>query len=183
MNKEFQAFTTHFSGKVSQLTNVVGIALPNDSLQKRATHSFQAIWDTGATNCTITEKVIKALNLQPFSMGKVSGVHGEKIVNIYYIDVFLPNRVCIEKIRAFECQELVGGADVLIGMDIIGYGDFSVTHADGKTLMSFRIPSIKDIDYVEEIKQINLKKAKHTSLSREKIKSKRKKEKKNKKKS
>jgi hypothetical protein len=34
-----------------------------------------------------------------------------------------------------------GGIDVLIGMDIIGSGDFSVTHHNGNTTFSFCCPS------------------------------------------
>ena len=35
-------------------------------------------------------------------------------------------------------------------MDIIASGDFSVTNLDGKTIFSYRHPSIKHIDYVKE---------------------------------
>jgi hypothetical protein len=42
---------------------------------------------------------------------------------------------------------MVADADVLIGMDIIGEGDFAVTHQDGKTTFSFRVPSLKTIDF------------------------------------
>jgi len=47
---------------------------------------------------------------------------------------------------------LLGGIDVLIGMDILGLGDFAVTHQDGKTVFSFCVPSRKHIDFVAEIK-------------------------------
>lgn len=33
-------------------------------------------------------------------------------------------------------------------MDIIGIGDFSITNFNQKTCMSFRIPSLHEIDYV-----------------------------------
>ena len=47
---------------------------------------------------------------------------------------------------------LLGGIDVLIGMDILGLGDFAVTHHDGKTVFSFCVPSRRHIDFVSEVK-------------------------------
>lgn len=149
--KSFRAFTTHFSKREFQLLNDVGISVPSDTaIQLHPQKVYKAIWDTGATNCTITKKVAGDLGLKPASMGKVAGVHGEKMVSIYFVDIFLPNKVCIATVKAFECDELVGGAEMLVGMDIIGLGDFSVTHEDGKTTMSYRLPSVKKIDYVVE---------------------------------
>ena len=46
---------------------------------------------------------------------------------------------------------LHGGIDVLIGMDILGLGDFTVTHYGGNTTFSFCCPSRKEIDLVSEV--------------------------------
>jgi len=35
-------------------------------------------------------------------------------------------------------------------MDIINRGDFSITNVGAKTVFSFRMPSIKEINYVKE---------------------------------
>ena len=43
--------------------------------------------------------------------------------------------------------EMLIDVDVLIGMDIISKGDFSITASQGKTKFSFQIPSTHDIDY------------------------------------
>ena len=40
-------------------------------------------------------------------------------------------------------------------MDIIGLGDFSITHCDGRTCMSFRLPSQERIDYVPQTNTAN----------------------------
>ena len=40
------------------------------------------------------------------------------------------------------------GIGVLIGMDIITSGDFSVSNYNGKTVFTFRTPSQERIDYV-----------------------------------
>jgi hypothetical protein len=53
-----------------------------------------------------------------------------------------------------ECTELStdGSIGVLIGMNIINKGDFAITNFQGKTTMSFRIPSKQKIDFVEGLK-------------------------------
>ena len=48
-------------------------------------------------------------------------------------------------------MELNGGFDVLIGMDILGLGDFAVTHQNGNTTFSFCCPSLREIDFVKEL--------------------------------
>ncbi|SPF43691.1 conserved hypothetical protein [Candidatus Sulfopaludibacter sp. SbA4] len=47
---------------------------------------------------------------------------------------------------------LLGGIDAIIGMDILGLGDFAVTHHSGNTTFSFCCPSRKEIDFAAEIK-------------------------------
>ncbi len=42
------------------------------------------------------------------------------------------------------------GIDLLIGMDIIGLGDFAVTNLNGVTQFTFRLPSVESIDFVNQ---------------------------------
>jgi len=52
-------------------------------------------------------------------------------------------------------QMILGpGIDALIGMDILGMGDFSVTHHNGNTTFSFCCPSRKEIDFTAEVKDM-----------------------------
>jgi hypothetical protein len=39
------------------------------------------------------------------------------------------------------------GCDILIGMDIIGMGDFAVSNYNGRIVFSFRVPSMAEIDF------------------------------------
>ena len=50
---------------------------------------------------------------------------------------------------------LHGGIDALIRMDILGVGDFAVTHHNGNTAFSFCCPSRREIDFVTEIQEGN----------------------------
>ena len=64
--------------------------------------AYSAIWDTGATVTSITERVVQECGLAPIGVTDVAGVHGTQKANIYLIDVYLPNAVAVEKITATE---------------------------------------------------------------------------------
>lgn len=74
----------------------------------------------------------------------------------YSVSIELPNLVEFDTWEVmkvdldYQIDEKETGAkrvDVLIGMDILSQGDFAVTHFEGKTCFSFRMPSIRRIDY------------------------------------
>lgn len=44
---------------------------------------------------------------------------------------------------------------MLVGMDIIGHGDFAVTNHNGKTIFTYRCPSTNQIDFVKQIRVRN----------------------------
>lgn len=45
--------------------------------------------------------------------------------------------------------------NMIIGMDVISMGDLAITNYNGQIFLTFRVPSIDRIDYVEEINQYN----------------------------
>ena len=57
----------------------------------------------------------------------------------------LPNNVGISALRVTR-GKITGTADVLIGMDVITSGDFTLSNFQGATWFSFRIPSVAGID-------------------------------------
>ena len=109
---------------------------------------FKALWDTGATNSVISQKVVDGCGLSPTGVQKVYHAYGEANVETFSVNIELPNRVEVQGLRVTKGQ--LTGADVLIGMDIINKGDFAVTHPNGNTKFSFRFPSQADIDFVAE---------------------------------
>lgn len=140
------------AGLLNVLITDVNIHIPNSTLMSEAL-PIKAIWDTGATGSAITKKVANLLGLTPTGMTQVNTANGIAIQNTYTIDIGLPNRVLVKGIIATEVDALAGGCDALIGMDVINFGDFSVTNHNGVTCMSFRIPSSHEIDYVKNINQ------------------------------
>ncbi|RZK01475.1 MAG: hypothetical protein EOO43_24520, partial [Flavobacterium sp.] len=97
----------------------------------------------------ITDKVVKQLGLIATGMSVVSTANGTVNQPTYIVDIQLPNNVTIKDVTVTGVAALSGNCDVLIGMDIINIGDFSITNNNGVTCMSFRIPSSHEIDYVK----------------------------------
>ena len=115
------------------------------------------IWDTGATNSVITKAVASKLNLRPIQYVNVVGVHGSKSVPAYFVSIALNNENITLRTMVTECEELSANNDtgMLIGMNIINLGDLAITNFSGKTVLTFRTPSLEKIDYVEEIDEHN----------------------------
>ncbi|MCX3266535.1 aspartyl protease family protein [Pedobacter agri] len=109
---------------------------------------YSAIWDTGATGSVITKKVSADLGLIPTGMSHVNTANGVAIQRTFTVDISFTNGAKAEGIAVTELDDLAGDSEVLIGMDLISLGDFSITNHNGKTCMSFRIPSAHEIDYV-----------------------------------
>ncbi|MBA3053181.1 retropepsin-like domain-containing protein [bacterium] len=155
--KFHHAFKIQYPGITRVLVTDCKIAIPLaiDSSKQKHFFSFKAIWDTGATNTVITDKVAKEVSLSPTGMAETHGVHGKSQVNTFIVDILLPNRVCIPNIRVSE-GKLLDEIDVLIGMDIIQVGDFAISNANGKTLFSYCLPPHKNpVDLLEKSECIN----------------------------
>jgi gag-polyprotein putative aspartyl protease len=107
---------------------------------------FDAIWDTGATISVISQAVIDSCGLVATGMAQVHGVHGAKPTETYLVNIELPDKVVFTALRVTKGE--IRDADILIGMDIINQGDFSVTNCQGHSQFSYRTPSMEHIDYV-----------------------------------
>lgn len=146
------AFTTDYRGRARVLQTQVRVGMPFDPEAGEEPvipeQDVRAIWDTGATNTLITQAVANRLALKPIAVARCSTVSGEQLSNVYLVSLFLPNRLVVPEVRVYEGK--IKGGDVLIGMDVIGVGDFAVTNYQGNTVMSFRIPSKQSIDFVAD---------------------------------
>ena len=114
-----------------------------------------ALWDTGATGSAITPNVVQKLSLKPFNRVPVSGVNNTSEADVVKISIGLPNLVKVEDVNAMVC-DLGGGIDLIIGMDIILLGDFSISNGNGKTLFSFAMPPFENkADLYEKALAVN----------------------------
>ena len=109
------------------------------SVNGRKFHTECAIWDTGADTTIISSRIVKELNLQPYKAGGISGIGGATGSNVYLVHVLVPTGDFVTSVEVMEndFQDI----DVLIGMDVIVFGDFLITNKDGKTTFQFRTPS------------------------------------------
>ncbi len=155
----FRSFTIEANGLARQLLTQVTLSEAYDPASGQAqppARPFVSIWDTGATASAISSKVVSALSLKPIGMTQFHTANGIGTAQKYLVNIHLPNNVEFIGLTVAEVK-LVGNEDVLIGMDVIAQGDFSITNCGGKTCMSFRVPSIARIDYNEEAARINAK--------------------------
>lgn len=146
MNKKPQmqpmAFTTKFNGLSNKLYNNVVVITPDKKVKA------VALWDTGATGTCISEELAKALNLIATGKRLVRTPTGEDEFNTYCVDLGLPNNTLLKDVPVTDSKIGMQGLGLLIGMDIIGMGDFAVSSYSGKTQFTFRIPSLSDADFV-----------------------------------
>ena len=146
----FQAFTARVNGRSLRLTSPVEIFpafQPNTAPPPGK--KYQALYDTGATHSAISPQVVQDLNLTSIGARTVGVGGGSLTTTSHLVNIGLPNKVMFGMTAV--AKMVIPGADVVIGMDILGMGDFAVTHHDGKTTFSFCVPSRKCIDFVTEI--------------------------------
>lgn len=154
MPQQFHSFTIEHNGIARELITETLVSQPFDPHTSNSTahppaRKYNAIWDTGATNCVITRRVINDLCLKPIGMTQVNHCGGTSLQGQYIVNIILRNNVGIPNILVTE-GNLTDNADVIIGMDIICRGDFAITNKDKKTIFTFRIPSIETIDFCKQ---------------------------------
>ena len=116
----------------------------------------QALWDTGATNTCISTSVVEKLHLIATGEGTIKTPSGSDKRGTYLVDIILPNNVTVPQVMVFDTEIGNQGLDMLIGMDIISQGDFAISNYQGTTMFSFRYPSVKHTNYVQETNVSNM---------------------------
>lgn len=152
--KNFLAFTLKSKEKLNMLkTETLILSDVRDKSKTYEPKMWTGLWDTGASNSCINQRIVDDLSLIPIGNKKISTANGMTIVNSYFVDIGLPNHVVVKNVLV-SCADLGEDIDVLLGMDIITHGDFSITNTNNKTTFSFRTPSVQEIDYVKDSKNI-----------------------------
>lgn len=152
------AITINGNGILRTLISDVGISLPfigkPEEQKELIIKNYKGIWDTGATGSVITKKVATELGLPITGQKEVHTATKSELKNTYLVNIYIPEKVIFQGIEVTE-GVLYGEIEMLIGMDIITSGDFVITHNQGKTKMSFGIPSIRSYDFVQKINEKN----------------------------
>lgn len=103
-----------------------------------------AAWDTGANICALSPRVISGCDLTP-EEEEIQVSHADakgKKVSAYHISLKLPNGIEFHNILAGK--KMSEDVDVLIGMNVIGQGDFLVMGNAGRAEALFRYSSVDD---------------------------------------
>jgi hypothetical protein len=133
------------------LTTSVGISTPFDETHiKRIPKPYwtAALWDTGATHCSITASLAKELDLIPASKVRVEHAKGVSYENLYFLTLHVTKKYYVE-IELTECQSVSNNFEIIIGMNVISHGDFALTSKNGIITFSFRLPSSTHIDFTK----------------------------------
>lgn len=107
----------------------------------------KALWDTGATHSAVSDRLATHLNLPLEDFVTVFTAAGIHRTPIYPIRLCLSNKAAVfEELEAVEFSySEEDGCDFIIGMDVMTQGDLSITNFEGKTVLSFRIPSLAKV--------------------------------------
>ena len=149
----FQALTIRGNGRLDRIISDVEVYPafdpdnPPDPLPTPVRTG--ALWDTGASKSVIGERLVAAMSLQIIGQTMVVHANGQNMRPQYIVNFRLPNGVRLEGAIVTSAPDF-SGFDILLGMDVITTGDFSITTFGGQTWMSFRTPSHKAVDFVEE---------------------------------
>jgi hypothetical protein len=115
------------------------------------TRNVKTLWDTGATHIAISDRLATEMQLPLEDFARVSTASGILRVPVYLIQLGLPNHFVFEELEAVEfAYSDEDDCDLIIGMDVMTQGDLSITNFEGKTVFSFRIPSLHRIDFEAE---------------------------------
>jgi gag-polyprotein putative aspartyl protease len=146
MLENSKAFTTAFPGRTSYLFSKVEISKGTKVGEVVSMYPTLALWDTGANGSCISTDVVKALGLKEVRKTFVRTAGGDVVQKVYEVCIHLPNDVSVN-VDVTEIPALSGGMEALIGMNIIGLGDFAISNFEGRTQMTFRVPSVANADY------------------------------------
>jgi predicted aspartyl protease len=140
------SFTNNYNGLCRQLTLPVKISIADTEGGEYLTNG---IIDTGADGSVISHHVAKVLGASPYSFTRSNTASEQNVITpMYRASIQLKDDVIISGLNV-TAGSLVEGTECLIGMDILTMGDLAVTNFEQKTCVSFRIPSIQHIDFVD----------------------------------
>lgn len=144
-----------FTIEVNGIANVLVMDVILNSLDTPSkSFKTRGIWDTGASHSVITQEALDALQLKQVGKRKVStGTISNVEKPTFLVNVYLKQDVVINGVEiTVGTIAAEHGINMLIGMDIINLGDFAITNFEGKTCLSFRLPSQHKVDYGRKLR-------------------------------
>lgn len=145
------ALTVKHNGLAREIHSPVHLQ-PAGNTENSKMVNFDGLWDTGATNTVITQKVVETLGLKQTGITEVYTPQGSHKTPTYLVElIFLDSKLRFKAVNVSLGK--LSNCDVLIGMDIISNGDFVITNKKQKTVFTFQVPSTRELDFVEQIEE------------------------------
>ena len=151
--REYSAFSYFHRGTPRDIVTDAKVRVP-DIFPKRSYEyvSTLALWDTGATNTVLSAALAQQLGLPAISRTEIHGVNGLSQVDVFVVDILLMDKVSFGLWRVTSGETGPSSPGLLIGMDIIAKGDFTLTKKNGIYVFSFVIPSSEStIDFKADL--------------------------------
>jgi len=137
--------------------DIIPVASTNEVIRNMPV-KFRALWDTGATLTAIKPKLRDRLQLSMVRTGstaKIAGLGGLFDADYTVLSLRLRENFEINWCPVYVLDYSVD-VDIIIGMDIIGMGDFVVCNTENKTSFSFVMPPLPDkTDFTEKARLLN----------------------------
>lgn len=130
-------FTNEYTTLIDRIITEVYL-YPSSNTSYFKPLKLKALWDTGATSSFISDRIAESLQLKTDGYMKVSTVGGIINSKTHIVNIILPNDIKVPNISV--TQAFLDDCDMMIGMDIITLGNFSINNHGGKTTFSFTYP-------------------------------------------
>jgi len=160
---EYRGFIKSYDKLVNKLAAKVSI-IPISSADKTLQNmpvDLKVIWDTGASLTFIKPKVRDQLKLRIFGSETsifVAGIGGKVKADLTTMSIALTDSFILECLPVYIVDFPIN-YDMVIGMNIISMGDFSVNNTDSKTSFSFIMPPLPDrLNYADIADELNNRK-------------------------
>ena len=113
--------------------------------------AYNGIWDTGSSRSIISQNVVNDLQLTSVgtSLATQLQARGEVIRDIFLMNIALAPHIIFSNVRV-GLVLLPPGFDIIIGLDIITRGNFSLSQENGKTIVEFLLPDPALLHYISQ---------------------------------
>ena len=140
-----RSFTITYNGITHRIKSDAFVSRPGSQDKVK----LNALWDTGATQCVISESFAERIGLAKVGEATMNHAGGSSRVNVYIADIELLNKVVVRDVKLLSTKS-INDFDMIVGMNVITMGDFCITNRGGVTVVSFRYPSETQIDFVKD---------------------------------
>ena len=158
--ERFRAFTVKSKNRLNSLLLEIGIVEHSEQEHHSVAtiNTYRGIIDTASALSYVSPKIVNDLGLIPRKVDNTLQVH---------VDFYLPNVIRVTNVLA-DVKDITTPAecDCHIGMDVLSCGDITLSHKNGETQFSFRVPALGAEDFVLSHRKLYRKKTVVTAAAR-----------------